>query len=339
LKKPLILSVAVAGAFVCAALWATVDLSVYAERPASNSPDKKIVNVGKGQSFYRTAELLAAEGLIQSPVRFRWLARLKSADTRIQAGEYLLSADMPPNRILDIMISGKVRLYRITVPEGANLEQIADIVSGAGLVERNEFLSLCRNPDAVRAAGIDADTFEGYLFPDTYLFPRSATAKDVVATMTAHFRSVFTEAWKARAAEMGFTVHEIVTLASIIEKETGAPQERPLIASVFHNRLRRGMRLETDPTVIYGLENFDGNLTRRDLRTPTPYNTYKIKGLPPGPIASPGAAALEAALYPADTGYLFFVSKKDSTHKFSTNLSDHNRAIRRYQLNRKSRRR
>ena len=133
---------------------------------------------------------------------------------------------------------------------------------------------------------------------------------------------------------MGFTVHEIVTLASIIEKETGEASERPVISSVFHNRLEKGMRLESDPTVIYGIEDFDGNITRKDLRTPTPYNTYVIKGLPPGPIANPGKMSLQAALYPADTEYIFFVSKKDSTHKFSKTLKEHNRAVRKYQLNR-----
>ena len=147
--------------------------------------------------------------------------------------------------------------------------------------------------------------------------------------------SLISDKWKERAATLGFSMHQVLTLASIIEKETGASFERPMISSVFHNRLQKGMRLETDPTVIYGLKDFDGNLTRKHLTTPTSYNTYKIKGLPPGPIASPGLASIEAALYPTDTEYIFFVSKKDTTHKFSTNLRDHNRAIRKYQLRRK----
>ena len=152
--------------------------------------------------------------------------------------------------------------------------------------------------------------------------------------MLARFWSAFTPQYKVRTQELGFTIHEVVTLASIIEKETGVAHERPIISSVFHNRLKNGMRLDSDPTVIYGIKNFDGDLTRKHLTTTTPYNTYKIKGLPRGPIASPGIAAVEAALYPADTDYLFFVSKKDTTHKFSTNLKDHKRAIRKYQLRR-----
>jgi UPF0755 protein len=153
--------------------------------------------------------------------------------------------------------------------------------------------------------------------------------------MVQRFRETISDRWRARADELGLTLHEIVTLASIIEKETGVPEERPLIASVFHNRLRKGMRLETDPTVIYGIEDFDGNLTRKHLRTPTPYNTYLIKGLPPGPIASPGRASLEAALYPADTDYLFFVARKDRTHQFSSTLEEHQKAVRKYQLRRR----
>ena len=157
----------------------------------------------------------------------------------------------------------------------------------------------------------------------------------IISTMVQRFRSIFTPAWEDRAGHYGFTVHQVVTLASIIEKETGASFERPLISSVFHNRLKKKMRLESDPTVIYGIKNFDGNLTRKHLKTHTPYNTYKIRGLPAGPIANPGRASLEAALFPDDTAYLYFVSKKDSTHHFSNNLKEHNRAVRKYQLSRK----
>jgi len=159
--------------------------------------------------------------------------------------------------------------------------------------------------------------------------------EQIISTMVNRFRSVFSTEWALRAKELGFTVDQIVTLASIIEKETGAAFERPIISSVFHNRLKKKMRLESDPTVIYGIKNFDGNLTRKHLGTLTPYNTYKIKGLPAGPIANPGRAALEAALYPEKTVFLYFVSKRDTTHYFSTNLKEHNQAVRKYQLRRK----
>jgi UPF0755 protein len=187
----------------------------------------------------------------------------------------------------------------------------------------------------MKKLNVPADSFEGYLFPDTYFFPRGVLAKDIITTMVNRFWTQFGVDWKERADELGLSVHEVITLASIIEKETGVSSERPIISSVFHNRLKKRMRLESDPTVIYGISDFDGNITRKHLDTHTPYNTYRIRGLPPGPIANPGAAAIESALFPAETDYLFFVSKKDRTHKFSTTILEHNRAVRKYQLRRK----
>jgi len=187
----------------------------------------------------------------------------------------------------------------------------------------------------VRQNGLAGMTFEGYLFPDTYFFPRDVTIEGIISTMVKRFWSVFVPEWQARAKDLGLSVHQTVTLASIIEKETGAAFERPIISSVFHNRLKKKMRLESDPTVIYGIKNFDGNLTKKHLTTRTPYNTYKIRGLPIGPIANPGSASLEAALYPDDTKYIYFVSRKDRTHQFSMNLKQHNRAVRKYQLGRR----
>ena len=312
------------------------NLVAYGNRPLGNGTGKRIVTVKRGQSFAATADILKQAGLIESPFRFRLLARLQRADKRIQAGEYLLAADMSPKEILTVMVSGKVRLYKFTVPEGYNFMQIATIVEKAGFTPAEEFRRAATDTVFVHQMGIDAQTFEGYLFPDTYHFPKGADAREIITAMVARLQSLVSDQWKQRAAQLGLSFHEILTLASIIEKETGAPFERPLISSVFHNRLKKGMRLETDPTVIYGLKEFDGNLTRKHLTTRTPYNTYKIKGLPPGPIASPGLAAIEAALYPADTEYLFFVSKKDTTHQFSTNFRDHNRAIRKYQLRRRN---
>lgn len=306
----------------------------YATTPTDMNSVETIVTVSRGQSLKQTADILHARGLINQPLKFRLLARLKGADKRIQAGEYILASNLPPANILEMMVSGKVRLYRFTVPEGSNLNQIADIIDAAGLVDRQAFLRSANDAVLVEGMGIGVGSLEGYLFPDTYFFPKNADVAQILETMVSRLRSEISDVWIKRAAELGLTLHEVITLASIIEKETGAPSERPLISSVFHNRLKKKMRLETDPTVIYGIEDFDGNLTRKHLETKTPYNTYRINGLPPGPIASPGRAAIEAALYPAQTGYLFFVSKKDGTHQFSTNLVDHNRAIRKYQLRR-----
>ena len=315
--------------------WFYSDLLTYANRPAKPGAKPFIFAVGQGEGFGTVTRNLHARGLFDQPDKFKLLARFKGYDKKIRAGEYELSAAMSPRQILEKLVSGKVRLYRLTIPEGYTLKQIAAAVEKAGLCPAPEFSRVAIDPAMISGAGVSAHSLEGYLYPDTYLFPRGVTGLDIVRAMTSRFNRIFKPEWKTRAVELKMSVHEIVTLASIIEKETGAAFERPLISSVFHNRLKKKMRLETDPTVIYGIPNFNGNLTRKDLVTPTAYNTYVIKGLPPGPIANPGAKALEAALYPAETKYLFFVSKKDTTHQFSTNIKDHNKAVRKYQLRRK----
>jgi UPF0755 protein len=311
-----------------------IDLVDYAGRPAGDKPVEHTVIIEPGQGFNAVAEYIFQKGIIRHPLKFRLFARMKHLETRIKAGEYLLSPTMTPEKILDTIVSGKVQFHRLTIPEGYNLKQIARVVEESGFGRQEEFLNLATDADFVRRQGIDADSFEGYLFPDTYLFPKDEPLKKIITTMVARFWSAFKPAWRRRAKALGFSVHEIVTLASIIEKEAGVGAERPIISSVFHNRLKRHMRLQSDPTVIYGIEDFDGNIRRHHLTESTPYNTYTFKGLPPGPIANAGAGSLEAALFPADTDYLFFVSKNDGTHQFSTNLRDHNRAVRKYQLGR-----
>jgi UPF0755 protein len=309
-----------------------LDLAVYAGRPANSRAVQKIVTVNPGQGFKAFSTWLQENGIIQHPVKFEMLARFQGYDKKIKAGEYLLSSAMTPSKILEILVSGKVRLYRITVPEGYNLNQIAVLLTNSGLTTETEFLKAATDNALTRKMGINTKSFEGYLFPETYYFPKNVAPEKIISTMVKRFWSVFKPEWNQRAATLGLSVHQVVTLASIIEKETGAAFERPIISSVFHNRLKRRMRLESDPTVIYGIKNYNGNITRSHLNTPTPYNTYTINGLPPGPIASAGIKAIEAALYPADTQYLYFVSKKDHTHHFSTNIKDHNRAVQKYQL-------
>lgn len=311
------------------------DMNQYPDRLDSALAEAFVVTIAPGEGFRTVALRLHDLGLIQSPRKFRLFARLSGAHRQIKAGEYQLYGTMTPRQILATLVEGKVLLYRITIPEGYTLQQIAQTVAEAGFGEAENFYRLATDPAVAQAENIAAPSLEGYLFPDTYYFPRGFDQTRIIAAMVRRFREAVSDAWRERAAELGLTLHEVVTLASIIEKETGVTEERPLIASVFHNRLRKGMRLETDPTVIYGIEDFDGNLTRKHLRTPTPYNTYVIKGLPPGPIASPGQAALEAALYPAKTDYLFFVSRKDRTHHFSRTLEEHQEAVRKYQLRRK----
>ena len=334
MKKILLISSILVFISLCGIGVFILDMRNYAHQPAGVDTKDTVVNIPSGQAFKITTDILFNTGIIKSPFKFKMLARLKGYDKQLKAGEYALAPSMPPIEILQKLVKGEVKLYKLTVPEGLSIHQIADIVAQEGFAERTDFIQRATDADFARRHGIPAETFEGYLYPETYYFPKRVTTDTIISTMVRRFRLVFKPEWKERGKELGFSLHQVVTLASIIEKETGAPFERPLISSVFHNRLKKKMRLESDPTVIYGLKDFDGNLNRKHLETVTPYNTYKIKALPPGPIANPGSASLEAALYPADTKYIYFVSKKNRTHQFSTNLIDHNQAVRKYQLRR-----
>ncbi len=317
------------------AVWAGLTLHRYANKPGAPVDRQVIFAIAPGESLDLAAARLQSEGVIAGACKFKLLARIKGDDKKLKAGEYNLTSSMTPNQILDVLVNGKAFLYRVTIPEGFNARQIASEVSAQGLGNADEFMALVKAPETARRLGVEAQNLEGYLFPDTYFFPKGVAALTIIQKMVARFKEKFEPAWIERARELHFSIHEIVTLASIIEKETGTPGERPIISSVFHNRLKKKMRLESDPTVIYGIKDFDGNIKRSHLKTPTPYNTYTIKGLPPGPIASPGKASIEAALFPAQTGFIFFVSKKDKTHHFSTTIKEHNRAVRKYQLRRR----
>lgn len=309
------------------------DIRRFAEEPAGAGVST-FFKVSSGMNLADVSGALKEKDLISDAFKFRIVARYLKLDKKIQAGQYRLTPSMTPLAILDTLVTGKVYLKRITIPEGLTLKQIAALYEDAGMVKADEFIRAAEDRSEAKRLGIEADTFEGYLFPETYFFPEGVTAKRIVATMAQRFKRVFSEKWEKRAQELGFTVHDVVTLASIIEKETGDPSERPIISSVFHNRLHKKMRLQSDPTVIYGIDDFDGNLTRAHLKEETPYNTYTIYGLPPGPIASPGKGSLEAALYPADTDYFFFVSRNGRNHQFSRTFREHKKAVRKYQSRR-----
>lgn len=286
-----------------------------------------------GQSLKQIAENLESRNLIPNALVFRAYARYQKTATRIPAGEHLVSLPASPVQILDQLRKGRIRLYRMTVPEGLTMEETAAVAANAGFCDKDHFLSLCRDPDFISDLGIPSHTLEGFLFPETYFFPKSTRCRQVIDTMVGMFFTVVTSEWEKRAEELGFSLQEIVTLASMIEKEAAVPLERPLISSVFHNRLKKGMRLQSDPTVIYGDPEFEGRIRTRHLQRKTDYNTYQMHGLPKGPIANPGAKAIEAALFPAESDYLYFVSRNDKTHYFSKTLAEHNRAVRKYQLN------
>ncbi|MBN2126167.1 MAG: endolytic transglycosylase MltG, partial [Deltaproteobacteria bacterium] len=224
--------------------------------------------------------------------------------------------------------------HPVTIPEGLTASQIGALLEEKGLADKGGFLDLIRDPRLIKDYGLRGDSLEGYLYPDTYHFARGIPVQRIIDTMVKRFHELV-DPLQDRARQVGMELEEVISLASIVEKETGLARERPLIASVFLNRLKRGMRLESDPTVIYGLKDFDGNLTREDLRHNTPYNTYTRRGLPPGPIANPGLDSIRAVLSPAETNYLYFVSKNDGSHHFSATLAEHNRAVVKYQKKRR----
>ncbi len=309
-------------------------MQAFVNTPAAPGAKEVIFTISPGQSLDTIAKNLEQEGIVTDPFRFKLYARYKKAATQIKAGEYQLSPALPPEQVLTTLLKGRVKLYKLTIPEGLNFDETAALVQKAGFCTQEAFTALCRDREFIGQINLEGHTLEGYLYPDTYFFPKGTSCRQIIKKMTATFNDVFTPEWRRQANALGYSVHEIVTLASIIEKETGDASERPLISSVFHNRLKKRMRLESDPTVIYGDKTFDGRIRYRHLRRKTPYNTYQIKGLPIGPIANPGGLALEAALFPVDSDYIFFVSKNDTTHYFSKTLKEHNRAVRKYQLNR-----
>ncbi|MBF0224248.1 MAG: endolytic transglycosylase MltG [Desulfobacterales bacterium] len=325
----LILIFFIIGVFVCCL--SALEIYSYSNRPASNEDKKSLINIYPGQSLNSIIADLIKIGAIESPFKFKLLARIKKADRKIKAGEYLLSTLMSPNEIIKKIVSGDIALYKLTIPEGYNLSQIALSVENAGFSSAREFLEAANDLNFIKEMKIPGDSFEGYLFPETYYFEKNVTPKQIISCMVKRFWEKFTPAFIERADNLGFSIHQIVTIASIIEKETGDESERPLISSVFHNRLKKKMRLESDPTVIYGIKDFNGNITKKDLAEPTPYNTYMMSGLPPGPIANPGFSSIEAALFPSNTDYIFFVSKNNKTHYFSNNIKDHNKAVIKYQ--------
>lgn len=290
-----------------------------------------------GDALGRVTRELEAAGIIRNARLVNLLARAQQRAGRLHVGEYEVSPSMRPSEILDIITTGKVKLHTVTVPEGLRASEIAVRLEEAGLADAADFLEVVFDADFVSSLDISETSLEGYLFPDTYRMARGLPARDVARAFVEQFRRVWAKI-EPLAVEAGLDTHQVVTLASIVEKETGDPSERPLIAAVFLNRLDRGMRLETDPTVIYGIPDFDGNIKKRHLQDASNlYNTYKIRGLPPGPIASPGEDALRAVVMPAETPYLYFVSRNDGTHYFSATYREHSDAVDRFQKRRRSR--
>jgi UPF0755 protein len=299
--------------------------------PLSGPPRTVVIHAGAGLRMI--ARSLREEDVIASELGFVALALVNRAESRLRAGEYEFTEAETPWRVLERLKSGDVIRYKVTLVEGWTVTRISKAIGSLGIASPDRLLTLARDAAFARSLGLPRETLEGYCFPDTYALTGDLSPRAIWNLLVSRFREVYAEERASAAALEGLTLtdHEIVTLASIVEKETGLPEERPLIAAVFLNRLKRGMRLQSDPTVIYGLSGFDGNLTRAHLEMPTPYNTYTGDGLPPGPIANPGRASLHAVLNAAPVDYLYFVSRNDGSHQFSRTLQEHNRAVRAYQ--------
>lgn len=306
--------------------------------PADPSdPSPVLFEIAPGSTFKQICKDLEKAGLVKHAWSLDIISRLKKVDKQIHAGEYELNKAMSPTEILQSLVSGKIFERKVTVKEGASIWEIGQLLETAGLISKTDFNAAIVDPALLRQAGIpeESRSFEGYLFPDTYSFSRPIDAKRIIWTMLKEGIDRWTDDFTLKADELKMTRHEILTLASIIEKESGTKvEEQHLISAVFHNRLKIGMKLQADPTVIYGIPNFNGNLTRQDLETPTPYNTYTNFGLPPGPISNPGITAIKAALYPSESKALYFVGDKQGGHIFSETLEQHNKAVAEFQLGR-----
>jgi UPF0755 protein len=272
-------------------------------------------------------------GLIRSQRALQIFGRIKEIDKKIQAGEYEIGGPMSIAQALKLLADGKIIERKVTIPEGSTIIQIAEAVDRAGINQKDKILAEFHLQKYLDILDIPAHSLEGYLFPETYHFPKSTSPETIVNQMVKEGISRWSQDYTDRAEELGFNRHETLTLASIIEKESGNLEEQPTISSVFHNRLKEKMKLQSDPTVIYGLENFNGNLTKEDLSNPHAYNTYVIDGLPPAPICNPGITAIKAALYPANTKFRYFVSTNKGSHVFSESYDEHLKMVDLYQKN------
>ena len=312
----------------------------FMQEPASDSSEIAVFEVRPGESFKSVSRRLEEAGLVTSSSKLDLYARITGIGPKVRVGEYAIRRDLRPRDVVGVLVSGKSIEYTLTVPEGSNRFEIGDALEKQGIIKRADFLALTQDPKvATELVGEPVPSLEGYLFPETYHITKFTGARGLVRMMVARFKENFAKVKPAPANTL--RPYQLVTLASIVEKETGAPEERAVISSVFHNRLRLGMRLQTDPTVVYGVWEKSGvwnkNISRQDLLTPTRYNTYTLTGLPYGPISNPGLDALKAAADPAQTDFLFFVSRNNGTHVFSKDYRQHQSAVTQFQLDRKAR--
>jgi UPF0755 protein len=305
--------------------------------PPTQEKAWKEVQVTEGMSFKAIAATLQKEGIIRYRGYFEIIGRIQGITRKVRTGYYGFGSHMSMWEVLEALRKGKIIEYEVVIPEGYNLYQIGWTLTGTPLIssDPDDFIDIATDKKLARSLGVEADGLEGYLFPDTYYLPKGITVLDIAKRMVQRYKDVFTDDMRKRARELGFTEHQIITLASIVEKEAKVDSERKLIAAVYHNRLKKGMKLQADPTAAYGLKAWITKVSAQDLKRKTPYNTYLHKGLPPGPIANPGRGAILATLYPENVDYLFFVAQGDGSHYFSKDFDEHGKAIGRYKANKK----
>jgi UPF0755 protein len=331
MKRILYAALVVAVLAAAAAGW----LVLSANRPYKGfDTPEQFVEIPQGAGPAGIARRLVDAGVVPNRTSFRVALWLTGQGRRLQAGEYRFDRALSPRQVVDKIARGEVYVRPLTFPEGLTARQMGDLYASKGFGTADAFRTAAKNAELIQSIDPQAPDLEGYLFPDTYMLPRTASADALVASMVGNFKKALTPEIRQQAAARGLDVRALVTLASIVEKETGTASERPLVAAVYANRLKVGMPLQCDPTVIYALERagrYDGNLTRDNLMFDSPYNTYRYPGLPPGPIANPGRDSLAAAAAPADVPYLYFVSRNDGTHAFATTLEEHNRNVEEFQ--------
>lgn len=303
------------------------------------SAPKTVVTIQSGSSVNMIAKMLSKKGIIRHPLLLTSIFIFRKTEGQSKAGDYVFDRALSPVEVYEKLMKGEIFYSVVTVPEGSNLFDIASIAEAKRVGKLEEFENTLQSKElisVVRSIAPGVASAEGFLFPDTYFLGKTDGPQKLILVMLGEFRKHYGVQEQERAKALGMTTVQVITLASLIEKETAQPSERPLISGVFRNRLKRSMLLQCDPTVIYAMlltGDYNGRILRQDLQRDSPYNTYMRAGLPPGPICNPGEASIQAALYPQETDKLYFVSKNDGTHYFAATLEEHNRAVQRYQRN------
>ncbi|GAB5046849.1 endolytic transglycosylase MltG [Thermodesulfovibrio sp. TK110] len=322
-------AVVFAGYFLFFTIYITIELT----KPINISEDTEVY-IPKGTSFSSIARIFKEKGIIRNETIFIIMGRIYGIEKKARAGYYLFTKEETLLDVIKKLLQGKITEYTITVVEGDSLYEIADKLSKINPDFKNQLFQLAYDKTFLSSLKINAPSLEGYLFPDTYNIPKGLELEEIVRVMVKRFWDVYDSKLMEKTKKIGWTVNEVITLASIIEKEAKVDEEKPLISAVYHNRLKLGMPLQADPTAIYGIKRYKDGVTKKDLKNRSPYNTYLIKGLPPGPIASPGLKSILAALNPAKASYLYFVSRGDGTHEFSSDYKTHISAINQIRGNR-----